>query len=77
MPEKRLPYWAALAAPLGVVAFVVCGVSALGEILLHSPRVLTPFIALFYAALVTAGATFLSWREGKRAEGRSPAQAER
>ncbi|HEV7215061.1 MAG TPA: hypothetical protein VGP33_08030 [Chloroflexota bacterium] len=67
MEEKRLPRWAALAVPLGVVAFVVGGVSALGELLLHSARDLTPFIALAYAALVTGGAAYLSWREGKRA----------
>ena len=74
MGEKRLPHWAALAVPLGVVAFVVGGVSALGELLLHSPRVLTPAIALFYALLLTFGAAYLSWREGKRNEMPSPAQ---
>jgi hypothetical protein len=76
MEEKRLPRWAALVVPLGVVAFVVGGVSALGELLLHSPRELTPFIALTYAALVTGGAAYLSWREGKRAPGQAPAQPE-
>ncbi|HEY8745708.1 MAG TPA: hypothetical protein VIU62_21690 [Chloroflexota bacterium] len=74
MEEKQFPRWAALAVPLGVVAFVVGGVSALGELLLHSPRLLTPAIALFYALLVTFGAAYLSWREGKRTKAPSPAQ---
>ena len=77
MEEKRLPHWAALAVPLGVVAFVVVGVSALGELLLHSPRELTPFIALAYASLVTGGAAYLSWREGKRPQGQATSQPER
>jgi hypothetical protein len=74
MAEKQLPRWAALAVPLGVVAFVVGGVSTLGEVLLHSPRLLTPAIALSFAMLVTFGAAYLSWREGKRTESPSPSQ---
>lgn len=72
MVEKQFPRWAALAVPLGVVAFVVGGVSTLGEVLLHSPRILTPAIALSFAMLVTFGAAYLSWREGKRTESPSP-----
>jgi threonine/homoserine/homoserine lactone efflux protein len=75
MEEKQFPRWAALAVPLGVVAFVVGGVSTLGEVLLHSPRVLTPVVALSFALLVTFGAAYLSWREGKRMESPSPSQS--
>jgi threonine/homoserine/homoserine lactone efflux protein len=75
MSEKSMSHWAALAVPLGVVAFVVGGVSTLGEVLLHSPRVLTPVVALSFALLVTFGAAYLSWREGKRMESPSPSQS--
>lgn len=71
MTEKSMSHWAALAVPLGVVAFVVGGVSTLGEVLLHSPRVLTPAVALTFAMLVTFGAAYLSWREGKRVPGQT------
>lgn len=60
-----MPRIAALLVPLAAVAFVLGGFSTLGELLLHSPHFWTPAIALSFALLVTFGAAFLSWREGK------------
>lgn len=65
MTEKRMPRVAAILIPVAVIVFVVGGFSSLGELLLHSPRFFTPAIALAFALLVTFGAAFLAWREGK------------
>jgi hypothetical protein len=65
MTEKRMPRVAAILVPLCAIAFVVGGFSTLGELLLHSPHFWTPAIGLAFAGLVTFGATYLSWREGK------------
>ena len=65
MIEKRMPHVAAILIPVAVIVFVIGGFSSLGELLLNSPRFFTPAIALAFALLVTFGAAFLSWREGK------------
>jgi hypothetical protein len=61
----RVPSYVGI--PLGVAAFVFLYVSGLGELLLHVNEVESPALALAVAALILAGATYLSTRPDKPA----------